>query len=354
MLLYIFNRVYKDKLTKVILILALGILLLTCLFYRKVPKNNLKTSIKLAYQWFGNNINSKTKRLEYIYFPQTDTYSDTNNSTRQLIAMWSIAKAQKFLKTNDLDYLINNTINYYFKHYENNLSFEAGLILILSEFDYPNRKEIIKKLADHLTNRQQNNGSYLFNMKTKEVEYKQKGGIASGEVMLALMRAYSVTQDLRYLESLNKAFIFYRSYWREVDRFFFIQWQAQALYQLYLVNKNPEIAKYIFEINDYVIDNYLTKLQFTTNNITIMEGTIDAYLLAKIINDKQHVKKYRSIINDVVVKTLALQVDFFKSKSYKNPHKVLGGFFFSDSDPSQLIDYTFHPMNGLIKAYSLE
>lgn len=313
-------------------------------------KNNIEHSIKLSYQWFKHNVNSQTGRLEYMYFPKSDTYSDTNNAIRQLVASWSIAKAQKFLKVNDLDQTITNTLNYYLKHDENSLSFEAGIILVLSQFDYPNRKKTITKYANHLVARQQADGSYLFNGKTKEVEYRAKGGISSGEVMLALMEAYLITKDPEYLKSVNKAFVFYRQYWRNVDRFFFVHWQTQALYKLYLANRNPEMPEFIFEMNDYVIDNYLAEGEFTINHITIMEGTIDAYLLAKQINNIEHIKKYKKVIDDVVKKTLDLQVNYFQSRLYKNPKRVLGGFFFSRNDSSQLIDFTFHPTNALVKA----
>lgn len=58
-----------------------------------------------------------------------------------------------------------------------------------------------------------------------------------GEAMLALMHAYEILKDGKYMSSVEKAFSFYRGYFRsgrisQDSEVFFANWMSQALSKL--------------------------------------------------------------------------------------------------------------------------
>lgn len=77
-----------------------------------------------------------------------------------------------------------------------------------------------------------------------------------GEAVLSLMELYKSTGDERYINSVKKAFPYYRSYWRDNKNTAFIPWHSQTYRLLYEETEDPELAEFMFEINDWLIDNY--------------------------------------------------------------------------------------------------
>ncbi len=74
--------------------------------------------------------------------------------------------------------------------------------------------------------------------------------------MLALIKLYDYTKDKKYLDSVNKAFYYYRDYWRNNKNTAFVPWHSQTYKLLFKETKDPDVAEFIFEMNDWIIDNY--------------------------------------------------------------------------------------------------
>jgi hypothetical protein len=355
-------------------------------FCRKITvrPNNLQLSNKtiwqrvaLAYDWIKRDVNKTTGRLNYLYYPETDTFSTSNNTTRQLGASWTTLKTEDFLGKKDLNAMVKKTLDYYLARKflvndktsaylnsdgQSSISYNAFVILILMRFDYPNKWELISQFAKGILLLQRSDGAYLVDYKDRVVE-TGKIGITSGEAMLSLMQLYQNTKDPRYLESVKKAFVFYRDYWRKYH-YFFIHWQTQALVLLYNETHDPQIANFIFEMNDYTLNkNQITQSAYKdeiggipktepgNNTAVIMEGVGDAYVLATKLNDQEHVKKYGEAIRLATPFILSLQVT--DTQQFKNPKRAYGGFVFSFKNNSMIIDNTFHSLNSLMKIYNL-
>lgn len=311
----------------------------------RVRQSVVHKSILDGYNWFLGAVNKKTGRLEYLYFPQKDVYSKDNNDIRQLVAAWSIGKAQRFLKLNGLDFVVKNTLDYYLGKGAPTIAHAGLFILILLDFDYPQKNQLMQKSVERILSWQNPDGSYFIDSKSRLVDYTKKG-IAPGEAMLGLISLYQKTKNPQYLESVKKAFRYYRNYWRK-QPYFFVHWQTQAYYQLYKETKDLEVASFIFEMNDWISEN----LPRNNNTAVIMEGLNDAYNLALNIKDVKRSAKYKDAIKSATPFILSLQIGEADAQLFENPKKAKGGFVFSGKDSTQLIDFTFHSLNALIKIY---
>ena len=332
--------------------------------------------ITLAKTWFINNVNNKTKRLQYMYYPSLDEYSPTNNHVRQLATLWSITKLKDFLQDSSFDDLIKETINYYLdysvktdKNYsyimiENKakLAYSAFLILsLLHVSDYPDNNKLLTSLAKGIISLQNVDGSfntYFVSERNTGIDYYP------GEAMLALMKLYNKTGNKTYLDSVYKAFHYYKEYWRKNKNTAFIPWHTQAYFLLYNEVKDPGIKDFIFEINDWLVNRYQIRNDiykdkiggFPQNNphnstSSYLEGIADAYLLARNIEDNFHFIKYRKAIQLGVRFIVLTQYTEDNAFYIGNQKRTVGGFRHSLISNTQRIDYTQHAIMALMKIY---
>jgi len=333
-------------------------------------KKNIQQSIVQGYEWIKNNINPKTQRLEYVYYPESDRYTNDNDETRQIGALWTITKTQSYLKRHDLDGLIQRSLDYYLSFLVtsqdaqsaylkiNNkvlINNNALMIITLLNAQYPQRDTIVRQLARGILNLQNKDGSYSGDME----------GISSGEAMFSLMSLYSKTKDQAYLDSVRRAFYFYKTYW-EQKKYFFIHWQTQALTLFYNETKNPEVLKFIFDMNDWMIDKYqIVKNNdprqiggipqvnpSSSNTAAMLEGLSDAYALAKREQNIPHIKLYERAVRLALQFVLNLQVR--GDNTFINASRATGGYMFSFFDQSEKISNAIHSLNALIKISQIQ
>ncbi len=335
---------------------------------------DIEQSLGFAKEWFIHSTSLKTHRLEYEYSPTLDIYSSDNNHTRQLGTLWAVTELRVFLKDPSLDPLIKNTLDYYlqFRITQDDysfvtidnlspLSYNAFLILsLLKTPEYPQADTILTQLGKGIVALQKDDGSFktFFNSdRNTSVDYYP------GEAMLALMKLYEKTQDQKYKTSVANAFSYYRNYWRNNKNTAFIPWQTQVYFLLYTTTKDPALADFVFEMNDWLIDNH--QIQESANSEFIggfpkdyprnqsssyLEGINDAYVLASMVGDENHKKKYGhslKIGTKFILRTQATK----NNVNYKNPKRAMGGFRYSLANDSQRIDYTQHAIMALLKAH---
>lgn len=339
----------------------------------KEDQQKIINSLQLSQRWFLNNINPQTKTMQYSYDPITDTYSENNNHIRQLGTLWAMTDLRPFLKSDALDSLIKDTLDYYlqFKVDEENysyleidnsspLAYNAFLILcLLNTPDYPQANTHMRRFAQGILSQQEDNGSYrtFFNSDRDTGQ-----DFYPGESMLALMKLYELTNHKLYLDSSLKAFPFYRDYFRGNQNTAFVSWQTQSLFLAYQQTKDEDLTSFIFEMNDWLIDNHqiqhsdnpdligaFTKEEPRSVTAAYLEGINDAYKLALLRNDKIHERKYAHSIKtgaEFILKTQLIEVN----STALNPQKALGGFRYSLTNSRQRIDYTQHAISALIKS----
>lgn len=332
--------------------------------------------IALAKTWFLNNVNNRTERLQYMYYPSSDKYSSSNNYVRQLATLWSITKLKDFFQDSSFDNLIKETLNYYLDYSvciedysfimisnEAKLAYNAFLILSLLHVpDYPDNKKWLTLLAKGIISLQNIDGSfntYFVSDRNTGIDYYP------GEAMLALIKLYNKTGERTYLDSVYKAFYYYRRYWRNNKNTAFIPWHSQIYFLLYKEIKDPQIKDFVFEMNDWLINNYQIYSDAYVDEIggfpkgnprnstsSYLEGITDAYLLARDIEDNLYINKYQNAIRLGVRFILLTQYTEDNAFYIENQKRALGGFRHSLISNTQRIDYTQHAIMALMKIYN--
>jgi len=338
----------------------------------------LHERLRLAASWFANNVNEETGTMEYVYYPSRDKYSSKNNHVRQLATLWSIATLRNALGDTRLDRIIERTLQKYLSYVEceedrcvvdiegkAKIAYNAFLILALLETPaYPEAKPLMMKLGEALLKQQKEDGSYhtyFHSDKNTGIDYYP------GEAMLALMRLFEETQDPKYLHSVEKAFPYYRDYWRGNKNTAFVPWHTQAYFLLYQHTEDPRLKSFVFEMNDWLIDKYQIKeserLDFIggfpkgvprNSSSSYLEGINDAYALAKQVGDIRHRKKYEDSIRSGIRFILLTQYTPENSFYLVNQDRTIGGFRKTLLSNSQRIDYTQHALLAILKALEYE
>jgi hypothetical protein len=342
---------------------------------KEINNDRLIYSISLNQRWFLHDINRTTNMLEYEYAPSKDRYSSQNSHVRQLASLWAMTELSDFLHDTSLNSSITQTLNYYlsYKNTTGNytkididgsakLAYNAFLILALENTPkYPKRDLLLTQLANGILHLQYEDGSYdtIFNSTVRSsVNY------FPGEAMLALITLYNQTKEDKYLNSVAKAFPYYRTYWRNNKNAAMIPWHTQTYFLLYQVTKNPELIEFIFEMTDWLIDyDQIQKSKYpdkiggfpksvpSSSAAAFLEGITDAYSLAVLLNDTIHIEKYKQSIKIGI--RFVLQTQFTEQNSFylKNSTRAIGGFKKSLVSNNERVDYTQQAVRALIKTY---
>jgi AMMECR1 domain-containing protein len=345
-----------------------------------IDNEMIKERITMAGDWFKKSVDLETGLLEYEYFPTQGSYSNGINHVRQMASNWATTEIQLFLGQQTMGDVVFKTL----QHYSNNLvkaqtedgnpylfvkidsdaklAYSAFMMLTLINFpDYAERDETLKLLADGILSQQQEDGSY----KTYFQSEKNSGqDFYPGEAMLALMRYAEISEDTKYLESVKKASPYYRDYWRQNKNTAFIPWHSQANLLLYKKTEDKEIAEFVFEMNDWLVENYQDlpreypdkeggfKSTPGNSSSAYLEGVNDAYTLAVLVGDEEHKEKYKKALRSGVRFILQMQYHDGNTFYLTRPERAIGGFRENLTRANIRNDYVQHAAHALIKAYN--
>lgn len=331
-----------------------------------IKKRDYFTAIKQGGEWFLNNQNRDFLYYEYDYINKQHTKN--KHHLREMGALWSIAKLSNFLNDQRYNQLAQKGFLYFETHFKKNekmnfnyvefdqkdakLGYSAFIILTLLEIDHPKKKEYLDLFANGIISLQQESGE----LKTFFNSDKYLGGkdYYPGEALLALSQLYLNTHEKKYLQVIEKAYPFYANYFRNNPNTAFVPWQTQAYAVLYKIKKDKNIAEFIFEMNDYILNNFST--QNTCSDFDIdegstiaiyVEGVNKAYEIAKSINDKQRALCYKTFIQEASKVIINAQIKDNSDNLSK------GGFQPSGSSHIMRVDRNQHAIMSLIGSYEV-
>ncbi len=347
----------------------------------QINNNLIYSRLKLAKNWFLNNVNSKTWLLEYMYYPSKNEHeTKENNHIRQLASMWIMTELDKFFWTKDFAQLAQNTYKYYLQFYKEkeNYAFvnihnatianNAFLIMgLLNSYKYNltftwnlSQDQLIENLANGIIKMQRPDGSYntkfLMNSNSGENFYP-------GEAMLALMKLYNYNNDEKYLNSVKKAFPYYQKYWRKHKNTAFIPWHSQADYLLYKATNDKIYADFVFEITDWILTSqginnsapdeiwWFPKKNPRISTTAYMEWINDAYKLAVNLDDKERIEKYWNSIK--LATRFILQLQFTEENSFYLVDKTKAIWWFKQTLTNNQLrnDNAQHASSALMKIF---
>ena len=287
-------------------------------------ENRYLKAIELGGEWFQNNQNEYF--LHYSYLPFEKKYPSESHPLREMGAMWSTAKLSNLINNSKHRELAERGFSYFeqfFAYNEKNdfyyvnitsdikLGYSAFTILSLLEIKHPKKDFYLNKFANGIIFLQRHDGSlstFFFSNTTTGIDYYP------GEALLAMMSLYEYDQNKKYLKVVEKAFPYYLKYWKNNSNAAFVLWQTQAYYKFYKVNPKEDIIKFIFEMNDFIIDKYsksndCNMFDFSEGIVIAVriEGMNYAYKLAKDLDDKKRLQCYGNFIKQGSKAILELQ-----------------------------------------------
>jgi len=315
-------------------------------------------AIELGAEWFLNNQDDNF--LHYTYRPYDRSHDPEHHSMREMGAMWSIARLGNWLDDDRYRDLALKGFEYFerfFMHDRDDdfyfvnitpskikLGYNAFAILTLIELDYPNKDEILEKLANGILFQQEETGelrTFFYSKRDTGKDYYP------GEALLSLMALYEYNGEKHYLEAVQKAFPFYREYWRDNPNTAFPPWQSRAYYKLYKATGDNEVRDFIYEMSDYMLEEYnpervCSDFDFSGGSVAAVhaEGVNMAYDLSK----NECYKNYGKEVADYII---SLQIT--DTKEFDTP--AIGGILGHEDSTSNRVDRNQHAVLMLMDAY---
>jgi hypothetical protein len=318
-------------------------------------------------------VSETTGRLAYTYDPKANTSVMDGSPIRDIGSVWDMEILSDFLNRQELDLVIERSLEHY-SHYltrrdgyvildprlleePSSIAHSAFMLLSLIHSGRFSRKEEVQLLAEGILAQQRPDGSYKIYFGSE----KDDGlDFYPGEAMLALLEAYKMTNENKYLESVEQGFAYYKTKYYERNRVqpgllaFFANWQSQFCRLLYGYTRKEELRKqvrgYVFQLHDRIIErNFYERVkrypekQVSVEVACALEGLNDAYSIAFQENNDRR-KAYQGPLCISLAYLLKLQC------IRRCAEKEKGGFGFSLSDRTQRIDVTGHFVNGMIKS----
>lgn len=323
--------------------------------------NSYQNAIRSGGEWFLNNQNDFF--LFYEYDPEQKTHLTTQHPLREMASMWSVAALSDFLDEPRLrrlaekgfssfenSFLYDEESGFYYSGVtpgDVKLSYSAFIILTLLEI-YPD-SEYLEGFADGILSLQNEDGSFRTHFYSDDASGQD---YYPGEALFALMSLYEQAGDERYLAAVEKALPnYYRSYWKWYPNTAFVPWQSRAYYLFYKATRDQEAADFVFEMNDFMLNQYAPSgdcsgFDFAGHGVTSgvhIEGVVQAYELARLVGDVGRQRCYANYVRE--------GVDYLVSAQAAGPGQeraAVGGFI--GSDGLMRVDHTQHAVLALMGA----
>lgn len=268
-------------------------------------------------------------RITYKYWPSTGEESAANNMIRQYMATVCLGRIAEFFGDTRAREAQNRNLAYNFGRFyreRNDLGYieydakaklgAAGLAaLALVEHpdaaSFAQQRDRLVRLTRHL---HQPDGSFRTFYIPPERNDNQN--FYPGEALLLWATLLERSADPELLGAFMQSFAYYRQWHLENRNPAFVPWHTQAYYLVWTKTQHPELAAFVLEMNDWLLDMQEweravypdTKGRFydatrshygpphASSTGVYLEGLIDAYALARTFEDADRAERYRRAI----------------------------------------------------------
>lgn len=350
--------------------------------HEAVNRTNVAAMAERLGTWVVQNVHPDG-RMTYLYRPGHGEDENRNNMLRQWMATVSLMQITAQRREPDLVRIANSNMRYNldrFYRLENDLGYiefsdkaklGAMAIATLAIMSSPNRDEFsaqeaaLRRTIDFLWN---TDGSF-------RTFYKPAGrndvqNFYPGETLLVWAFLYQESHDASLLQKIMKSYEYYRD-WHLKDRNpAFVPWHTQAYYLVWQETGDESLADWVFEMNDWLLGMqqnhgwlypdtdgrfYDPARPFfgpphASSTAVYLEGLIDAFALARALEDTARAEGYRVAIvrglRSLLQLEFADQIDmFYVSES----DKVRGGMRTTVYDNRIRVDNVQHTLMALQK-----
>lgn len=301
----------------------------------ELTKNDIKQVIETSSVYLANAVGDNGK-FDYGVNPVNDFHFVTYNILRHSGTIWSLIMQYDTTKDEKLIPKIESTIAYLMDSIEYSDSDHAYLVerkadeiklggnaiaivtlsTYASIFGSNKYDKLITALANSILDMQENDGSYYHVLTFPGFERKERDRIVyyDGEATFALARAYSITNDKRYLDAAEKALDYFimNDYTRFCDH-----WIAYAVNEVTI--HDPKERYLNFGLKN-ANDNLGKIFNQDTTFHTFLELLMAAFSLYERIKEKNIYASYMQRFNfEAFIRTI-----------YRRAHYMLSGYLYPE------------------------
>lgn len=340
---------------------------------RHLPRRALADRLELIVDWYLGMISPETQRLAYAYDPETDQLVSDGSPIRDIAAIWDMALVSRFLERAELHPVIERSLAHHAAHLQphahgvildaghlgepSGIAHSAFLALAMLASGVPGYAGTATALIEAILIQQRADGSYAIFFGGEPDEGLE---LYPAEAMLAIMEAYAVTGDARYLASVERGFAFHRLH-RAASTIapdylvFHANWQAQYGALLYQHAEDRDargaVRDHVFALHDRIVQSGFYERverdpdqQATVEVACALEGANDAFSIAVREQDARRMHLYERCVRRALRYLLRAQ-----RMDHGTPRER-GGFGHSLTSRTQRIDVTGHVSAGFIKS----
>jgi hypothetical protein len=339
-------------------------------------------SYKASQEWMKNNLNSKWY-FNYIYYPEKNTYSSSNNMIRQLMMsriLWELSIENINFREEhkkNLEYILKNWYKedwkFWYVYFSNKSKLWANAmllrVLIYSPF-FDEYKDIAYKLANTIELSQKESWWFKAWYIESEYDFDEEYLLTfySGEALLSIVEFYNKTWNEKYYEMAVKLADYYiEKYVENIEENYYpayVPWHTIALNKLYKINKNKKYSEAIYILNDKLLEiqnvdqDSIFYWRFynpeyskygsphSSSDSVYTEWLIYAYEVAQLEKDYNHLKSYNSSIDISFINLLNLQ---YIDKEIENYKKLYWSIRYNESNYTIRVDTVSHFMDAVWK-----
>lgn len=315
-----------------------------------------------------------TEGFHYEYDPTNDTFNETDSVHRKVVSTFSLTWLYKLTRRDEYRFAVEHMLRFLEEDADEqedgslllrDLGATAMFAMALTHHAKYTGTTAWDETIDKV-------GAHVLSLVNDDGSLNNGSPLYYAQAHLGIWRLYDYTQDPVYLDALENVGKFHYDN-RDDDEFFNSQhlyglWAHEPLTELYMLRPAEWIPEFVFENADAVLRG-----QYTPDNddddiderligsfsesederrwrvVLKLEGTIDAYRLAKLVGDEERTEAYR--------KSALLAVEFLQEFQYRkgdtvdwpDPARAVGGTPYGFDSPIVRIEVPGHEVNAFVK-----
>lgn len=357
-----------------------------------ITRDEAMNGFKSGAEWLVNSFDPSEKMFRYTLFATRGVYEEKKYNiirhglaTLTMIQAYELTKEDRYLTTARLaiEWVMSlfewEGEMVYFRHAKYDPEYKVGGagVLLQAMCEYvrfepkPEWEKGMKGLAEFIMRNQKENGQYRsYYTKPGEKTNDKEVTIYPGENNLALVRAYLLFKDDRYLKTLDRAFTYYSGWFRDKknprskgDLGPYVPWDMSAMLEYWEITKRDDVALYAYEMADWILDNWYVYGENETyykdfvggyhngsgkedmplwNSGVYGEGVASVAQLARLRGDRDRFAKYR--LASLLTIRFVRQIQFRPGSSYHLPSlsKAIGCVPSTHHQDDCRLDYAYH------------